>query len=89
MTVYVVSYDLRAPKRDYQPLYERLAAWRAVRALESVWLIEAESSALQVGVDLRNHIDKDDGLLVTPVSGRTAWSAIEPEAAEFLRNRVG
>jgi hypothetical protein len=28
MTVYVVNYDLRKPGRNYQPLWDRLAAWK-------------------------------------------------------------
>lgn len=28
MTVYAVSYDLKKPGRNYQPLWDRLAQWK-------------------------------------------------------------
>jgi hypothetical protein len=38
MALFEVSYDLRKPGRNYQGLYDRLAAWGAFRVLESVWM---------------------------------------------------
>ena len=58
-----------------------------MRALESAWLIEAESPVTQVGVDLRMHMDANDGLQVAALSGQNAWASIEAEAVRFLKDR--
>ena len=63
MTVYVVSYDLRKPGRNYQPLYDQLAQWKAERGLQSVWFLETGSTAAQVRDDLQSYIDANEASL--------------------------
>lgn len=88
MKAYLVSYDLRQPGRNYQPLYERLKAWKAVSVLESVWVIRWDSSAVRIRDDLQKHIDTNDGLLVAALTGESAWSRLKGNSAESLRNMV-
>jgi hypothetical protein len=90
MTVYAVSYDLRKPGRNYQPLWDRLREWKAVRALESFWLIEATAnSAATIRDDLKKYIDANDGLLVAALSGEAAWHNLKPGSDQYLLKRFG
>jgi len=68
MALFFLTYDLRA-NRNYQPLYDALKEFNAVRFLESSWCFN------RVNIDakgLRDHfnkyIDSDDGLMVSEVS---------------------
>ena len=64
MTVYAVSYDLKKPGRNYQPLWDRLAQWKAVRVLESFWVIDTNpSSAAALRDDLKQHVASTTGCL--------------------------
>jgi CRISPR/Cas system-associated endoribonuclease Cas2 len=84
-TKYEVSYDLRVPGRNYDTLYMRLAAWQAVRALKSVWIIEADSTtAAAIRDDLAKYIDSNDGLLVCTMTGEAAWQKLEGNSDAFL-----
>jgi hypothetical protein len=87
MTVYVVSYDLRQPGRNYQPLWDRLAAWKAIRILESLWVIDTESKAAVIRDDLKSYIDSNDGLFVAGLTGETAWHKLKGQSDQFLTKR--
>lgn len=73
MAVFIVSYDLRQPGRNYQPLYDRLNGWGAVSGLESVWFINADTTAENLRNDLLTRLDQNDGLFVGKLSGEAAW----------------
>jgi hypothetical protein len=71
MAQFFLSYDLRK-QRDYQPLYDELARFDAVRILESEWAFNRYNIN---AAGLRDHfgkfIDADDGICVTEV---TDWA---------------
>lgn len=87
MAKYEVSYDLRKPGRNYDSLYSRLADWKAARALQSVWIIETDNSAVAIRDDLAKHIDANDGLLVTGLTGEAAWQRLEGTSDQYLLGR--
>ena len=86
MTVYVVNYDLRKPGRNYQPLWDRLAAWKAVRGLESMWFIVTSSTAVQIRDDLKAYVDSNDGLFVG-ILGGAAWNNLQGQSGQFVLNQ--
>lgn len=89
MSVYIVSYDLRAPGRSYEPLYERLRSYTYAKALESVWLIDTGQSATAVRDNLKAVMDANDRLLVARLMGESAWSQLIGNADQFLLSRFG
>lgn len=68
MALYFLSYDLRG-KKNYQPLYDELARFKAVRVLESTWCFNRYDTTV---VNMRNHfekfIDSDDGIALQQVA---------------------
>ncbi|GGF15851.1 hypothetical protein GCM10011321_04650 [Youhaiella tibetensis] len=84
MAVYIVSYDLRAPGRDYSTLYARLGQWKAVRGLESVWFINWDTTPVKIRDDLRQYVDANDLLFVAELKGPSAWSGLYGNAAQML-----
>ena len=89
MSVYAVSYDLKKPGSHYQPLWDRLADWKAVRALESFWLIDSDDAALVIRDDLKKYVDSNDGLFVGRLAGETSWHKVKPGSDQFLWKRFG
>jgi hypothetical protein len=88
MPSYSVSYDLRAPGRNYEPLYAALRAAKAVRALKSLWLLDDPKSSGGLRDVLRGMVDANDGLLITEItSSNWACYSLEPGAAEWLKAR--
>ncbi len=74
MTVYVVSYDLLQPGRDYATLYAALERAGARRILYSQWLLRTNQTAVQVRDALRAYIDANDRLFVNALG--TAWAGL-------------
>jgi hypothetical protein len=76
---FVVSYDLRQPQRFYEPLWKRLGEWKAQRVLQSVWIIEWDSSCVAIRDDLQKYVDSNDGLLVAALTGESAWTKLDDQ----------
>ena len=63
---YIISYDLVAPGRNYQPLWDELAHIGAQRALQSQWAVRrGETTASGLRDHFQKFIDSNDRLLVT------------------------
>lgn len=76
MKKYMVSYDLVKPGKDYTNLINRLKQHGAVKILLSQWVIRTTWTAAQLRDDLQQHIDSNDRLLVTGLTGEAAWTAL-------------
>ena len=87
MPAYEVSYDLHQPGRDYQPLWDRLRAWNAVRVLESVWIIPEAQTAAIVRDDLVQYMDANDSLFVAGMTGEAAWKNLKAGSDQFVLKR--
>ena len=85
MVVYVVSYDLWKPGKDYKGLSDELQRspgwWHY---LDSTWLIVTSESADQLYNRLRVNLDANDSILIvqagTDVQGwlpKDAWTWIQ------------
>lgn len=74
MAVFVLSYDLRQPGRNYEALYQALRRVDGVRVLESVWLIDVAQTAAQVRDAVKSHLDRNDGVLVVEIREFADWA---------------
>ncbi len=75
MTCYIISYDLRAPNRDYDSLYTAIKQYsRWARINESVWAVVTDSSAMQIRDNLKSQMDGNDRLFVIKSGVEAAWS---------------
>jgi len=65
--VFLISYDLRKPDFNYQPLYDALAKLKANHVQDSVWGLRTVSSAEVVFDYLWQHVHNGkDRLFVVP-----------------------
>jgi hypothetical protein len=73
--VYLISYDLVAPEKDYPDLLATLRNLGAVKILLSEWVHDTEESAS----DLCNHLikagklDSNDRILVVALRNNASW----------------
>ena len=74
MAIWMVSYDLRAPGRNYEPLYKALKAVPYARPLESVWFIEAAGPSSRIRDILLPLLDRNDGLIVMELTESADWA---------------
>ena len=84
MSLYQINYDLRN-KRDYKALYERLKSYPSYcRPLESCWIVSTRRTAVGLRDHLSEVMDKDDGLLVTKLTGEVAWRNLGDKASRDI-----
>jgi hypothetical protein len=87
MSVWIVSYDLRAPGRNYEPLYKALKSVAFAKMLESFWLIEAEGPATRIRDALKVHLDRNDGIAVIEFKETADWalSGINKPSMDWIK----
>lgn len=74
MPSYIVCYDLRAPGRNYEPLYNRLRQYpNWAKVTESNWVLTTGWTATQIRDDLTGYIDANDRLFVVKSGIEAAW----------------
>ncbi|KEZ77838.1 hypothetical protein C41B8_08480 [Salinisphaera hydrothermalis C41B8] len=68
MALFFLSYDLRKQK-NYQSLYDELAAFNAVRVLESTWCFNRmDTNCAGLRSHFKQFIDSDDGLCLSEIA---------------------
>lgn len=75
MPLFAITYDLKRPGQDYPTLWKALRDAGAQRALESVWMVKNNQTAIEIRDVLKGMIDTNDRLLVVDVS---TWAAVNP-----------
>lgn len=86
--IYLITYDLRFPGRDYSDLFaaiKSLGAWW--HYLGSVWLVAPTNQTTVANISelLRGHIDKNDSLYVTTIGpNNDGW--LPKDAWDWIRN---
>lgn len=74
MSSKIIEYDLRAPGRDYDALYEIIKGYEAwAHVTESTWYVKTDSTCEQVRDKLLTVMDTNDRLFVGELTGTAAW----------------
>jgi len=86
--LYVVSYDLKKPGKDYIGLAEQLKhSPKWWHYLESTWLIFTEESASQLYNRLAAHLDSGDFILIIEV-GNQIWGYLPKDAWKWIKQET-
>jgi hypothetical protein len=89
MSVHLITYDLRAPGRNYQSLHAAIRAYGTwCHALESTWLVVTNASTVDTRDALAKHIDSNDGLLVLKQVNDAAWTGLSDEVSAWLMKNL-
>ena len=83
MAVYLISYDLRAPGRDYEPLYKAIKATTHCHAMDSAWLVDVNQTPIQLREAVESWVDANDVVLVTRFRSPD-WAAYNLACGKWL-----
>jgi hypothetical protein len=87
--IFQIDYDLRAPGRNYDSLIAAIQAYSYwAHALKSSWAVVTTGTAAQVAANLRQHMDANDGLLVTRLQGDAAWYCLDSQVSDWLKDKL-
>ena len=85
MSVLSITYDLKAPGRDYKPLYDAIKTYTGCHALDSCWLIDTQKTTEQVRDHLNGKVDGNDEIFVVKL--RQDWATnFRDQATEWLKS---
>lgn len=82
MATVLVTYDLRAPGRDYKSVYEYLRGFTHCHGMESVWLLDTLREPTVIRDELVRLIDQNDRLFVVRIT-RT-WASRHYPCGDWL-----
>ncbi len=91
MYTYLISYDLRAPGKNYSDLHNHLKSYYSwAKPLESFWLIRTtESKPAEVRNAIRKHMDTNDHVFVVDVTGQNAaWYGMSDKVTEWIKENL-
>jgi hypothetical protein len=88
MSTILISYDLRAPGRDYATLWDHLKAYGSwAKPLESVWLIQTDFTPAQVRDAAKIHVDQNDKILVVDITNKeSAWINLPQDVSNWIKS---
>ena len=82
MAVYLVTYDLKAPGKDYSKVFEYLKQFAYCKSMLSVWLVDTRMTAEQIRDGLWQLVDSNDELFVTRLA--LDWASLNYYCSDWL-----
>ncbi len=90
MNTIQINYDLRAPGRNYQPVYDYIKSYPGwARLLKSCWLIRTTKTPGQVRDDLNRLTDANDEIATLNVTGCWWATSFSDQRTEWMKNNMG
>lgn len=89
MRILSISYDLKAPHRNYESLHDAIKniSGKWAKVTESYWLVKTRLSAAYVRDNLKLKLDSNDVLFVAEVDDWAAYN-LSREVVEWLKSPV-
>jgi hypothetical protein len=77
MALYLISYDLLTPGKNYDPLIDALTQQGAKRVLLSQWTLNTYCSPKQIRDWARRYMDNNDRILISEInSNRSCYGTL-------------
>ena len=85
--IYLVTYDLKQPDKDYEPLYEAIkkcgSSWW--HYLESTWIVSTDISVDECVKCIRQTMDENDYLLVVEITQQHRQGWLPSKAWDWIK----
>lgn len=86
--ILLVSYDLKKPDRDYNPLYSLLKTapswWHY---LESTWIIRTNETVQAWADKIRTVVDPSDYVIIIDITNKPRQGWLPMEAWEWIKDQ--
>lgn len=88
--IYLITYNLNKPGKDYTSLYNALRKYNYIRdtALESIWFVNTSWNSAQIYEHLRLHFDINDRLFITQITKGTNYGYMNKEVWDWINLRT-
>jgi hypothetical protein len=86
MAIILVTYDLKSPHRNYQPVHDYLKRFTYCKGMESVWLLDTTTPVGTIRDSLQAVVDSNDVVFVTRLMRE--WGSFNYVCADWLNASV-
>lgn len=84
--IYLITYDLKTPGKDYNVLYDKIKSLGDnFHPLESTWFVKSNSSAESISTYLRTVMDTNDYVFVVEITKKQRQGWMSKTAWDWLR----
>jgi len=88
MPTYIVSYELKQPRREYVEFISAIKSYDDwAQLLDSSWAIVSDRSAVEIRDHLWELLDPDDGIFVIESGHEAAWQDVRCDN-QWLRDKL-
>lgn len=88
MSSKIIEYDLCAPGKSYDDLYEAIKSYDEwAKITKSTWFVKTEDSCIVIRDKLLKCIDNNDRLFVGELTGTAAWHNVLCDN-QYLKNNL-
>ena len=84
MAIYIFSYELRKPGKDYNSLYAYLRQFTHCHHQTSTWFLDTSRTCAQLRDGATAHIDPNDTIFVARLS--QDWAAWNTPCGDWLND---
>lgn len=85
--VYIITYDLSNPGRNYENLLKRIKTYSAwARLGGSAYLIYTEQSSIHIRDHLTPALDTNDKLYVGRMANEAAWRGLADDVSNWIKD---
>jgi len=84
MAIYVFSYELRKPHKDYASLYAYLRQFTHCHHQTSTWFLDSTQTAAEIRDGATAHIDSNDTVFVGRLQGN--WASWKSGCSDWLND---
>ncbi|CAH7179119.1 conserved hypothetical protein [Vibrio chagasii] len=88
MAVYSVTYDLNAPRQDYDAVEKALSKYRHIKVMRTYWLIDTGDTVSNVRDSIGRVMSRNDELLVARLEGSWATKGVSDNVVKWLKGRT-
>lgn len=84
--IYLISYDLNKPGKDYSKLYDKLKTFKYCHPLESTWIIQTNKSVNDLYDIIKGTVDDNDYFIIVDITGKSKHGWLKKTATECINN---
>jgi len=85
MAILLVTYDLKKPGRNYEPVWNYLKQFTYCKGLESVWLLDTTMTTAQVRDGMLSLVDNNDRVFVCRIQNQS-WASYNMPCSDWLND---
>jgi CRISPR/Cas system-associated endoribonuclease Cas2 len=84
MATVLVTYDLKQPGRNYQPVHDYLRRYTHCKQMESVWLLDTNAEPIAIRDALQGLVDQNDVVFVVRI--KREWASVRYQCGGWLND---